>query len=376
MLRLTLRRLRHQPSRTLLTCVALGGVIALLLVLAGFERGLEAQLRRIALDRGADLILVQAGTSNMTGARSVLPQAARAQAESVPGVAAAHPLTGIPVIYEQAGRRTPVFVLVHDSVGGPRRLTSLRPGAPERGIVLDESLARRYGLLPGDTFRVSDFPFEVQGVAKGAAALFTPFAFIRYDALIDFYLEADLAEDISAFPLLSFLLVRLHPGADREAAARALEAAVPDADVHSPEALAASDARLGTAMFGSVLDLLKSVGTLIGMLVVAMLLFSSVTGRLRELGILKAIGFPNPMLFRLVLAEALILMAAAAPVGLFLAWAIAGLVHAFVPLYLILPFAPASLAGSLALCILFALLGALLPARWAGRIDPARVFNP
>lgn len=376
MFRLLFRHFLHQPSRSLLTCIALGGVIALLLLLGGFERGLDAQLRNVAKDRQADLILVQAGMKNFTGARSVLPQIVRARAEKVSGVEAVHPMTGLSIIYEQDGRRTPAFLFVYDSAGGPERTVGQSSETMDHGIILDISLARKHDLAPGDTFRVSGFPFVIQGLTSGAAALFTSFAFTRYDALIDFYFEADLAEDISAFPLLSYLLVTLAPGADRSDVTRALEEAVPEADVFTPETLAGNDARLGEAMFGSVLRLLKTVGALIGVLVVAMLTFSSVSGRLRELGILKAIGFSNPRLFRLVLCEALLLTAASIPLGMALAGTVAGLVHAFQPQYLILPLESASLARTIALCAGFAVLGALLPARWVGHVDPARVFQP
>jgi putative ABC transport system permease protein len=376
MARLLFRHFLHQPSRTLLTCAALGGVIALLLLLTGFERGLDAQLRRVALDRGADLILVQAGMENFTGARSALPQWVRARAEQVDGVEAVHPMTGLSIIYEQGGRRTPAFLFVHDSAGGPVHVVRPRPGPKERGIILDKSLARKYGLAPGDTFTVSGFPFEIQGLTSGAAALFTSFAYIHYDALIDFYFEADLAEDITAFPLLSYLLVTLAPGNDREAVARELEAAVPEADVFTPEALAQNDARLGDAMFGSVLGLLETIGALIGVLVVAMLMFAAVAGRLREMGILKAIGFNNGRLFRLVVSEALLLTAAAVPVGMVLAETTARLIGALQPQYLILPLEAGALVRTLAVCAGFAVLGALAPMRWVGRIDPARVFQP
>lgn len=371
-----LRHFLFEPFKTLLTCAALGSVIALILLLEGFERGLEAQLRGIALDRGGDLILVQSGISNLTGARSVLPQLARAEAEGVPGVKDAHPMTGISVIYDQDSRKTPIFLLVYDTFGGPREMASGKPLSGGRDIVLDQSLADRYGLAPGDSFVVSGFGFRIAGFSKETAALFTPYGFINYDALIDFYFEADLAEDISAFPLLSFLLVELEPGIAPSKVAQALEKAVPEADALSPGVLAANDAKLGTALFGSALDLLKFIGTLIGVLVVGMLLFASVAGRQRELGIMKAVGFRNGKLFRMVLSEALILTAAAIPPGIFLAWAVARLIHWSEPLYLVLPLDPASLLRAMAACAVFAVLGALIPARLVAGVEPGLVFNP
>ena len=49
----------------------------------------------------------------------MLPQLARPAVEDVAGGRVAHPLTGLPIIYGRDGRRTPIFVFVYDTAGGP-----------------------------------------------------------------------------------------------------------------------------------------------------------------------------------------------------------------------------------------------------------------
>ncbi len=375
MLRLVMSHLLLDRTKSLLTCVAIGGIVALLLLLEGFEQGLAEQLRRAVLDRGGGLILTQAGVSNMTAARSVLPQLSRNEVESVAGVRTANPLTGLPLIYDANGRKTPFVLIVYDTVGGPTRIVTGRAVRAQREIVIDRSLAQRYDLVPGGSFVVADERFEVVGISEGTAALFTPFAFTNFESLIHLYLRADLARDISSFPLLSFLLVDLVPGADPETVARAIEASVPSVDVFEPSVLAENDAKLGDALFGAAFHLLEGIGSLIGVLVVAMLMLASVGGRLRELGVLKAIGFSNRRLFAVVTGEAVVVTLLAMPIGLGLALAIAALVEATEPLYLALPFERSAMARTLLLCLGFAILGALAPARSVGRVDPAQAFR-
>lgn len=375
MFRLVLRQLRLDRTKTLFTCVAIGSVVALLLLLEGFEQGLYEQLRRAVLDRGGSLILTQAGVANMTAARSVLPQLARQEVESVAGVRAAHPLTGLPVVYGGKGHKTPIFLVVYDTLGAPPRIVAGRSVRAEREIVIDRSLAERYDLRPGDPLVVSNYRFEVVGVSAQTAALFTPFAFTNYETLLGFYLEADLARDLSALPLLSFLLVELAPGADRATVRAAIEAAAPSVDAFEPRELADNDAGVGAALFGPALLLLKGIGALIGVLVVGMLMFASVGGRLRELGVLKAIGFRNRRLFALVAAEAVVVTTLSVPIGIGLARAIAALIARLEPLYLVLPLEPGPTLRTLLACFGFAVLGALLPARTVGRVDPALVFR-
>jgi len=375
MLRLIYRQLTFDLLRTALTSTALACVVAVILILEGFNEGLVAQLGDAVRDRRADLIVTQAGVSNMTAARSVLPQFTRRDVEAVPGVAAAHPLTGIPVIYTEGERRTPIFLLVYDDGGGPERLAAGNTVREPRDIVIDRSLAAKYDLEPGDPVVISEFEFRISGVTSGAAAFFTPFAFARYDDLIDFYFESDVAADISTFPLLSFLLVELVPDADPAAVADAIERDVPQGDVFLPERLAAEDEALGRDLFGPIMKLLISVGYGIGVLVTGVIMFAAVNARRHELGVLKALGFSHRYLSASVMLEALALALFAIPVGVLLAVLIGSAIEATMPLYRILSIEQVPVVRTAMACLVFALLGALIPVRLVRGLDPARVFR-
>lgn len=375
MLRLVYRHLVFDPARTGLTATALAAVVAVILILEGFHEGLVAQLGDTVTDRHADLIVTQAGVSNMTAARSVLPQFVRQEVEAVPGVAAAHPLTGIPVIYAQGEQRTPIFLLVYDSAGGPTRLAAGNAASAPRDIVIDRSLAAKYNLAPGDPLIISDFEFRVSGIAAGAAAFFTPFGFARYDDLIDFYFESDVAADISTFPLLSFVLVELVPGTDRRIVADAIENTVTEGDVYFPEVLAAEDEALGRMLFGPILKLLIGVGYAIGVLVTGIIMFAAVNARRQAFGVLNALGFSYRYLSLSVLLEALILAVFAIPVGIVFAALVGWAIEVAMPLYRILATEPVPVLRTAIACLLFATMGALLPVRLIRRLDPAAVFR-
>ena len=83
MLRFVLRQLQLDPVRTTLTSLALAAVVAVILVFEGFMEGIVAQSRNAVLERGADLIVTQAGIKNMMAARSILPQFTRSEVEAV-----------------------------------------------------------------------------------------------------------------------------------------------------------------------------------------------------------------------------------------------------------------------------------------------------
>ncbi len=232
-----------------------------------------------------------------------------------------------------------------------------------------------HGLRTGDAFVVSNFEFRISGIAEGAAAFFAPFGFARYDDLIDFYFESDIAADISTFPLLSFLLVELRPGSDPATVAAAIEAGVPEVDVFLPERLADQDESLGRALIGPIMGLMVIVAYVIGAILTGMIMFATVNARRREFGTLKALGFSNRFLAGSVVAEAVAIAVIAIPLGAVLAAAIAEFVERTAPLYVVLVTEPGPLFRTSTACLAFAAIGALGPVGLIRNVDPVVAFR-
>lgn len=375
MFALAWRRLRLDPLKTIMTAFAIGAVIAVILVLEGFEQGLYAQLLRMVKNRGGDLIATQAGVSNFIAVRSTLPQLSRRDVEAVKGVLNAYPITAIGLIYEKEGKRTPVYLIVYDVLGGPVEIEEGQKIGGERDIVIDVSLARKHDLKVGDDFIISDFAFRIAGITRDEAAFMMPIAYVSYDGMLDLFFESEIAPDITTFPLLSFLLIEVDPAADREVVAREIEAAVPAVDVFTPEQLAARDVALGRLFFGPVMGLLVAIAYVIGLLVVGLIMYAEVNGELRSYGVLKALGFSHKRLAFAVLVQAVLFVAVSLPIGLLLGQGLAVLIHAFAPLYLIRIFEPFVFVRTILASIIFAVIGALIPLRSIRRVDPMIAFQ-
>lgn len=375
MLKLALKNGLFRPGRTFLTILAVAAILAEILMLEGFLSGTYTQLRQAVIHRGGDLIVGQSGISSFIAARSVLPQRTRAEVEAIPGVAAAHPLTALSLIYEARGRLSPIIVMVYDDAGGPSSVVAGRAPEGEGEIAIDRSLAERYGLRPGDVMRLAAYDFTVTGITEGAAALFTPFAFITYDGLIDFFFASDVGADIAAFPLLSFLLVDVAPGADPAQVATAIEAGVPTADALLPARLAANDENLGREMFGPILNLLLGLSYGIGALAIGLFSFASVRSRKKTLGVLRALGFTTRHLMTGVVAEALGIALLAIPLGIVMAGGLATLIETLSPVYLVQTNDPVGLWRTAIVTVFLAVLGALAPLGTLRRLDPAMAFR-
>jgi len=374
-LRLTLKRFKADRLRFVFMLIAIAAVIALVLVLEGFRAGIYQQIRHIITSRGADIIVSQAGISNMIASRSVLPQLSRQWVEEIEGVSRANPLTTLPVIYNHSNRRTPVFVIVYDTLGGPKQIAQGRGIEQSREIVIDKSLAVIYQLRVGDEFILSDYRFRIAGISENTAAFFAPFAFITYDDLLDLYFESDIVGDISTLPLLSFLLVEIRPGYSAAAVAGQIEKQIPEVDAWLPQTLAANDVDMSREMLGTVFQLMIVIAYVISVLVISMIMFSSIQNRVHELSVFKAMGFNRLRLARAVILETLILTLLSLPLASVFAWLMADLIETVAPVYLILSNQPELLLRTLVAALIFALLGAILSLRTVFRLDPAMAFR-
>ncbi len=347
----------------------------MILVLRGFEQGLYQQSRHAVLGRGADLFVVQSGVENFVAVRSSLRQLARRDVEEVPGVAEAHPITSFSVIYEKDSRKVPIYLMVYDKAGGPGRLAEGHAARSARDAVIDHSLARKYGLRVGDPLTVAAFDFTISGIADREAAFFMSFVFVTYDGLLDFVFESDIAPDLSAFPLVSHLLVELEPAADPDEVRSAIEASVADLDTYLPNEIAQRDVEMGQSLFGPIMGLLAQVAYAVGLLVVGLIAYADVRAQRQSFGVLKALGFRVRHLATTVIVKMGILLIAALPIAALIALGVAEFIETVAPLYRVPALESSGLIETFLAGIVFVLLGAMLPLRSLKNIDPASAFG-
>jgi len=104
--------------------------------------------------------------------------------------------------------------------------------------------------------------------------------------------------------------IRLRPGTDIEAAkARLREIMPPDVTVLTHDELVAHERHYweSATPIGFIFGFGSIMGLIVGMVIVYQILFSDIASHLREYATLKAIGYSNGYLARVVMAAALIL---------------------------------------------------------------------
>lgn len=372
--RFVLWHFRAEPLRLALSVAVFAGVTSLVFLFAGIHHGLLADLEELPGSLPATLVGLEAGVERFGLASSSLPQLSREQAESVPGVLEASPLTKAPVIVTWNRRRTPSILIARDAWDGWPRVERGRPPAEERDLLVDASLAARHGVAIGDEVDLLGEPFRVVGTSEGTVSPFSPYLFVNYDGLLFLLLEAGLSPGADDESLLSALLVSA-ANADPAGLRAQLERAVPDADWRTPRELARADAALGQRLMGPVLDLLTALASVIGALAMAVLRYTDIQSRTREIGIARALGATSRWLGATLVLGGLATVALAVGPAIGLAALLARGIHVWDPLWSPLVFAPLVLVRGVALATLAALVGSLLPLRRLNRLDPVLVFE-
>lgn len=357
------RNLFSERRRGLLGVAGTAAALLLVLAVGAVFDGATRQITRYIDTQPVQLFVSQSGVRNLHMASSSVP---------LDGLEAIEPISGVrsvaPILFAQDGLETDVgrrlsYVIgyVLGSAGGPAEIqTGTAPGSGE--IVLDEATAASLGAGVGDpvdalgtSWRVSGLVSELSNIANGAA-------FVR---LKDFAAARGLPG------MASYLLVRTDR--DPESVAAAIERAT-GLEATTREAFSASERELVSDMVGDILRILTGAAWLVGLAVVALTLYAATRSRLREIGVMKALGAGRAALSRVVLTQAAwsvgaaLVAAAALTVGV-------GSLLARTSSSVTMVLEPGALIRVAVISVVVGATASIAPLVKVSRVDPASVFR-
>jgi putative ABC transport system permease protein len=374
MVDLGLKTLLHDKVRFLITVSGVAFAVTLVLVQAGLFVGLLDNSTITIRNFGADLWVTSRNSPNLDFVHQV-PESNLYRARSVPGVARADNLilSFMQVALPTGAEETTIVYAMEDFSrwGVPWHVTQGSVDDLKRGsfVIFDQSAEKRFGKFEvGDYRELNGRRVKIVGTTEGAKSFTTtPITFM------DFRRAQELQPDLLGGKA-SYILIKLAPGADREAVKAELERRLPHNDVYSSTAWAERTRQYWIANTGIGFNAFLTVflGCLVGVVVVAQTLYTSTMEHLREFGTVKAIGGSNLDIYRMLGRQASIS-------------AVLGFVLGYVPAQFLVPviskaglkliMVPELVAtvfvGTLVLC----LLSALVSFRKVASIDPALVFR-
>jgi putative ABC transport system permease protein len=350
--------------------LSIGGValaIMLILLLNGFLAGIYAQVTAYLDHTPADLMVAQDGVTNMLSATSLLPPSAVDLARGVPGIAQAIPIVSQFVILDIHDRKVVAYLVGYDTDlgGGPWALKAGRAVADDDEVVLDWVMAERHDFNLGDAIEILDEDFTVVGLSDGTNSWMASFLFIDKRA----------AEQLLLTPAAtSFLLMTLEPDADSVAVESRLRRRLRQVEILPAAAFKQNDLDLLVQVFAIPMQMMAAIAFAVGTAILGMIIYTATVERMREYGVLKAVGAENWHLYWLVTQQGLVTALLGVTLGIALAWTVGQGVMRLFPQFLVV-FQPGSTLTTVGSGLLMGLLAALLPARYVSSLDPARVFR-
>jgi len=280
--------------------------------------GLLAKNTMFIENAGADLWIVPPGTRQLQPG-ALMFDSVVSRARTVPGVGLAEPLLfGSGTIQKPEGGSEPVTLIgtrLPSRLGGPWSMVAGDPSAISQPhtVIFEDAEREKYGQLDiGSVRELNGRQVRAGGFTWGLLPFGPGYAFA----------EIDLAREITGTPSnrMNFVLVKVRPGQDVREVQRALALRVPEQLVLEREDFARSVViTLLKEQLGASFATSTSFGLIIGFVIVALSMFSSVLDNLREFGTLKAIGCTNFDLALLLFCQATFYGLAGSLIGLALA---------------------------------------------------------
>jgi putative ABC transport system permease protein len=368
---LVFSNMMHRPARTIVSIIGIALGILLIVFTYGMANGsLREQAARDA-NVGANFFFRAPGSTGPGGSEAFqIPAAVTKEIERVDGVEMA-----VPIGQNSADADTTTGKRFIDGVKFDEyakmsgiQLVAGRPfqdGTDE--VVIDTAFQRQRNLKLGDSIKIWERNFTVVGMYEPAGGA-------RVKMSLRTMQKQMLGEDGSAADLdkVSAVLIKVRPGYNIDEVGERIHAAFPKNGLISTKEL--EDIYLNSIPALNVfLNVVIGVAATISALVILLTMYTTVTERTRQIGILKSLGMSNVKIAWTLTQEALLLSFC----GIVLGVVSSVVLHRVLSLFFTLNFNPDTylLAITFVVGLTGGALGALYPALRAARLDAVEALS-
>jgi putative ABC transport system permease protein len=351
------RNLLHRPMRTLISVLAVGVEVALVVLIVGLTSGLLTEAAKRIEGIGADIMLQPPAASIFLGfSGSPMPIKIGDRLQEMKYVAAVAPVLlqfsstgGVDVIY---GIDQESF---HEVSGGFVFLQGHDMEGPD-DLLVDDWAAKAKHIQVDQTYNLLNHDWHVVGIVEHGkgARLFVPLQTLQ-----------DL---VGARDKASIFLIKCTRPEHTEAVMEEMRHALPGYTLRPLKEFLSLMTSTNIPGLATFIDAMIALAVAIGLLVIFLTMYTTVVERTRDIGVLKSLGADKGFIVRALLTEsaALCLLGVLAGIGISYG-ARAAFLAGFPTLSILIT--PGWLARAAAIALLGALVGTSYPAWLASRKD-------
>ena len=372
MLLVTRKNLFSEPTRL---AISVGGVavsVLLITFLLALFRGWNEKVGGFVENVDADIWIAREGTTDFLAAGSILPAEPPEELSTLPAVERWSPLIVRPMTATKGatkdGTEMDVQLVGYDTqsgMGGPVRMEEGKefPGPGE--VIVDEALSHRYGVGIGDTIRAGGQLWRVVGKSSGGDFVASQTIFVALD-------QAQEALEMEG--LATFFLLQLKDPSQWEQVVQDIERADPRVLAITSDDFAAATRDRVLSDVIPILMVILILAFTVGLVVAALTIYTATVEKAREYGILKAVGFSNGYLYRVVFEQSLVMGFLGFLIGAGLTVVVGPLTQEVVPQFVVF-IRWQDVLGVAGFTLLMVLIAAYVPTRRLAAIDPVAVFK-
>ena len=367
---ITRRNLLAEKARFTLSIAGIALSVFLISFLLSLFQGWNISVGRLVDEMDADVWVALEGSSDFLNVASILPTALADELANMPDVDGVDGIIVRPMELEVDGRREGSHLVGYEPdgrAGGPLDIKKGKEMPGPNEIIVDDGFAQKAGVGIGDVLTSGETRLEIVGISTGGNLIFSQTTYVTMETILK--LLPPQAQE-----LRTFFLLHLVAGADPEAVAADIQEGFPSVGAFSREEFASATRDRVMSNIIPILGVILGIALIVGIAITGLTIYNATVENEREYGILKAIGFTNGYLFRLVLEQSLATGLIGFVIGVSLTLVASQFVADLVPQFVTLV-RWQDILIVLGTTLVMSTIAAVLPVRRLTQVDPVLVFK-
>lgn len=362
MLELVFASLRVRPFRTLISVVGVALGVVLIILFTGLARGLTNDLAKRAANWKAEIVFTRPGGMDTMSSNAAVNLAYAKKLLEIDGVKA----TVAVIRYVSPDSRGKWGIKQVDGVDwqpfaemNDMQLVEGRAATANDEIIMDQREIENENLKVGDTYELfGGKQYKITGVFSPPSGARTKMSL----AAMQEALQTDKC---------TYILVKIKDGADASTVAAKINEVLPGNKINLTSDLVI-DAQERIPGLNTFLRVLVILGAFVSIIFVLLSMYTTITERRKEIGILKSLGASKSFIISSIESEAFFIGLLGVIVGFIVAFAASYIIGR--EFSLTFEFSTNWILTAIGIAVGGSLFGALYPAWRAAGIDPVEVM--